>query len=143
MTESEFLFYYINKKYVCLGDGFRLKYLNDEPFGYYYFLDDLKYSLGFDEINNKPISELVKTWHNQLIKDFENDILDYIRFKYKVKLGYRNWVICDFKGKEIEIKDIVYEFKSKYSYSFIEKIINNWFVNECVRISEQTILNFN
>jgi len=143
MSESEFLLYYIDKKYICIGDKFRLKYVNDEPFGYHYFLGDLKYSLGFDKINGKPISEFLSTWYAQLIKDFENDILDFIRFKYKVKLGYTNWVISDFKNGEIKIKEIILKFKGKYSHDFTEKIINDWFVNEIVSISEKTILNFN
>jgi transcriptional regulator CtsR len=68
--------------------------------------------------------------------------LDFIKYKYKIRLGFRNWEIATMSGKTITIDNIVKDLKGKYDKEFIEPIIDEWFENQVINQSEKIILNF-
>lgn len=142
MTDEEFVFWYIKKIYIFTGLKFRKKYLNDEV-TIINIIEDVRYSLSIDKLNNKTISKELLDWYNKEQKNANNDILDYIRFKYKVTLGPTSWVISRMNGTTIKQKDIVSDLKGKYDSEFIKNIVSQWFENELIRITEQSTLHFN
>jgi hypothetical protein len=142
MTDEEFVFWYIKKICIFTGLKFRKKYLNDEV-TIINIIEDVRYSLSIDKLNNKTISKELLDWYNKEQKNANNDILDYIRFKYKVTLGPTSWVISRMNGTIIKKKDIVSDLKGKYDSEFIKNIVSQWFENELIRITEQSTLHFN
>jgi len=141
MTNHEFVLWYINKHYLFLGSKFKLKYNTGEEIDFYTFFSNIESSLALKNIKDFNL-DFIHSWKNEKIKEYKNDILDYIKYKFKVRLGYTNWEISTMSGKKVDKKTIFNELKNKYDYDFLEKIIDDWFETEIIKTSESTILNF-
>jgi hypothetical protein len=139
MTDYEFVLWYINKHYLFLGSKFKLKYNISNPIDFYEFLNNVGCSLA---IKTDDLHLFLMGWKNQKIKEYKTDILDFIKYKYKVKLGNTNWIISTMSGKQVSKTEIYNVLKNKYDYDFLENILDDWFENEIIKISEKTILNF-
>jgi len=139
MTDYEFVLWYINKHYLFLGSKFKLKYNISNPIDFYEFLNNVGSSLA---IKTDDLHLFLMGWKNQKIKEYKTDILDFIKYKYKVKLGNTNWIISTMSGKQVSKTEIYNVLKNKYDYDFLENILDDWFENEIIKISEKTILNF-
>lgn len=143
MVDSKFVLNYLNNIYLFTGTEIKYKYfLDEEPLNLYQLIDNLKYSLHISDIDGKPISEFIHKWYMQLKKEATDDVLDFIKFKYKIILGSRNWEIIDFKGKKFKINDLELDLNKKYDENFLNDVINDWFDNEIIRLSEKMILTF-
>lgn len=138
MSESEFVLWYINKIYLFTGGEFKRKYLIDEPpISSYKLAKEVSSSLNVTEVDGFTLSEFISKWYDEKRIEAKKDILDYIKFKYKVNLGYINWEITDMRGKKKTQSDIMVDFKSKYDIRFITSVIEEWFDNEVIRYNEK------
>lgn len=141
MNNHEFILWYINKHYLFLGSKFKLKYNTGEEIDFHTFFSNVESSLALSNISGFNLS-FINNWKTEKIKEYKRDILDFIKYKYKVILGPTNWSISTMSGKIINKEMIFTQLKSKYDYDFLEKIIDEWFENEIIKVSEATILNF-
>jgi hypothetical protein len=143
MSDSEFLLWYINKIYLFTGSEIKYKYLvDDEPLSIYEVNENIKYSLNITDSTNKSFN-ILKKWYDDLKYLATEDVIDFIKFKYKVSLGPTNWEITNFSGKKVTIEDIYIGLRGKYDEKFIKNIVNHWFENEIIKVSEDMILRFN
>jgi hypothetical protein len=143
MIDFNFVLWYINKHYFFTGSKFKTKYVNGESFSYNEFFDRITNSLALDTLDNKRLlSNSIYEWYRKIRIESKIDILDFIKYKYKIRLGFRNWEIATMSGKTITIDNIVKDLKGKYDKEFIEPIIDEWFENQVINQSEKIILNF-
>jgi hypothetical protein len=143
MIDFNFVLWYINKHYFFTGSKFKTKYVNGESFSYNEFFDRITNSLALDTLDNKRLlSNSIYEWYRKTQIESKIDILDFIKYKYKIRLGFRNWEIATMSGKTITIDNIVKDLKGKYDKEFIEPIIDEWFENQVINQSEKIILNF-
>ena len=143
MIDFNFVLWYINKHYFFTGSKFKTKYVNGESFSYNEFFDRITNSLALDTLDNKNLlSNSIYEWYRKIRIESKIDILDFIKYKYKIRLGFRNWEIATMSGKTITIDNIVKDLKGKYDKEFIEPIIDEWFENQVINQSEKIILNF-
>jgi hypothetical protein len=140
-NNEEFVIWYLNKLYLCKGKKIYYKFLiNEESLTLYQLKENIHYSLGFNDI--KTTDKLINNWYQTIINSFKGDILDYLKFKYKVILGSNSWWIVNFKGVKTPINDIKLELIKKYDNGFLDEIIDEWFDNEVVKISESLMFKF-
>lgn len=143
MIDFNFVLWYINKHYFFTGSKFKTKYVNGESLSYNEFFDRITNSLALDILDNKRLlSNSIYEWYRKIQIESKIDILDFIKYKYKIRLGFRNWEIATMSGKTITIDNIVKDLKGKYDKEFIEPIIDEWFENQVINQSEKIILNF-
>jgi hypothetical protein len=143
MIDFNFVLWYINKHYFFTGTKFKTKYANAETFSYDEFLYIITYSLALDTLDNKRLlSNSIYEWYCKSQIEYKIDILDFIKYKYKIRLGFRNWEISSMTGKTITIDNIVKDLKGKYDKEFIKPIIDEWLENQIINQSEKIILNF-
>lgn len=142
MSDSEFLLWYINKIYLFTGSEIKYKYLVDEePLNIYKLNENIRYSLNITDSTNQSFA-ILKKWYDDLRYSATEDIIDFIKFKYKVALGPTNWEITNFKGKKVTTKDICTQLRGKYDEKFIKNTVDHWFENEIIKVSEDMILRF-
>ena len=143
MSNSEFLLWYINKVYLFTGNKIKYKFMvGEEPLTLYELKENIQYSLNIPDSDNKTTSELINKWYSDLKYHATNDVMDFIKFKYKVKLGSTYWEIVNLKGKKVSTKDIQLDLKGKYDEEFLKNLVDKWFENEVIRVSEDMILRF-
>jgi hypothetical protein len=143
MNDSEFLLWYINKIYLFTGSEIKYKYLVDEqPLSIYEVNENVKYSLNIRGSSDDCFT-ILKKWYNDLRHYATEDLIDFIKYKYKVTLGPRSWDIANLKGKKVTTKDICADLNGKYDEKFIKDVVDYWFDNEVIRVSEEMILKFN
>lgn len=142
MTDSEFILWYIEKHYLFTGSKFKTKYINEEPITYIQLINNIINSLAIEKIDNKSLYDFLYNWYLDKQNESKLDILDFIKFKYKVTLGYRSWQLSQMNGKPTTIDKIILDFKGKYDKDFISNIINNWYENQVIEYSEKIILDF-
>lgn len=144
MIDFEFVLWYINKHYLFTGLKFKTKYTNEEPFSYGEFFSRITSSLALDTLDNKKLlGESINKWYRSLQIEAKNDVLDFVKYKYKIRLGFRNWEIATMSGKTITIDNIIRDLKGKYDKDFIEPIIEQWFENQVIIEGEKIMLKFN
>jgi hypothetical protein len=140
-NKEEFVIWYLNKLYLCKGQKIYYKFLiNEESLTLYQLKENIHYSLGFNDI--KTTDNLINNWYQTIINSFKDDILDYLKFKYKVILGSNSWWIVNFKGDKTSINDIKLELIKKYDNDFLDEIIDEWFDNEVIKLSESLMFKF-
>lgn len=142
MNVSEFVLWYVNKIYMFTGSKIKIKY-SDDYISFSEFVGNVKSSLNISIVDNKDMYTFLSSWYLLKQKEGKNDLLDYIRFKYKVTLGDTNWEIMTMNNKPVKISDIVLNIKNKYDSDFVEKVVKYWFENEIISASEKLISNFN
>jgi hypothetical protein len=143
MSDTEFLLWYINKIYLFTGSEIKYKYLLDEePLSIYEVNENVKYSLNITDSPDECFT-ILKKWYNDLRYYATEDLVDFIKYKYKITLGPRSWEIINLKGKKVTTKDICVDLRGKYDENFIKKVVDDWFDNEVIRVSEEMILKFN
>lgn len=143
MIDFEFVLWYINKHYLFTGLKFKTKYVNEEPFSYGEFFSKITNSLALDNLDNKEtLADSINKWYKKLQIEAKTDVLDFVKYKYKIRLGFRNWEITTMSGKTITVDNIVKDLKYKYDKDFVETIIDKWFENQVINQSEKIILNF-
>lgn len=144
MIDFKFVLWYINKHYLFTGFKFKTKYTNEEPFSYGEFFNRITTSLAIDTLDNKEIlNDSINKWYRRLQIESKTDILDFVKYKYKVRLGFRNWEMVTMSGKIITIDNIIRDLKDKYDKDFIEPIIEQWFENQVIIEGEKIMLKFN
>jgi hypothetical protein len=143
MSDSEFVLWYVNKHYLFTGLKFKYKYLiNENNISFSEFSDNISISTGLTKIGNKTLREFLSGWYNDKKLEAKLDALDFIKYKYKVTLGPTNWVIAKLSGQIIKKDDIIKDFKKKYDHNFISNLVDEWFDNEMIRITENSTLHF-
>lgn len=142
MNNSEFVLWYIDKLYLFTGSTLKRKYSID-VLTFSEFVGEVKSSLNISIVDKKEMYSFLHTWYSNKKKEAKIDLLDYIRFKYKVTLGPTNWVISNMKNKTVKISDVINDVKKQYDSDFIKEVVEEWFENEIINISEKLILNFN
>ena len=142
MSNSEFVLWYIDKLYLFTGSSLKRKYSID-TLTFSEFVGEVKSSLGVNIVDRNDMYNFLYNWYSNKKKEAKIDLLDYIKFKYKVALGPTNWEINNMGNKQIKIKDIVHDLKKQYDLDFISEVVEEWFENEIINISEKLILNFN
>jgi len=143
MIDFEFVLWYINKHYLFTGSKFRTKYMNEDLFSYNVLFDRITSSLALDNLDNKQsLANSINDWYRKHQFEAKIDVLDFIKYKYKIKLGFTNWQIVTMSGKTITIDNIVKDLKGKYDKDFIEPIVDEWFENQVIAHSEKFMLNF-
>jgi hypothetical protein len=143
MTESEFVLWYVNKHYLFNGLTMRYKYQHDNhSINFNSFCDKVKKSISIDILDGESLNNYLLSWFKNKQIEAKSDILDYIKYKYKVTLGPTSWVISKLNGKIVNECDIITCFKQKYENEFIERIIIDWYENEMIRITETSTLHF-
>jgi len=143
MTDIEFVLWYINKNYLFNGSTMRYKYQHGEtPFYFHSFHDRIKESTAIEKLDDKSLHDYLYVWFKTKQDEAKYDILDYIRYKYKVTLGPTNWVISTLGGEIVNTSDIIKCFKNKYDKEFIVPIVEDWYENELIRITETSTLHF-
>jgi hypothetical protein len=143
MSNSEFLLWYINKVYLFTGTKIKYKFMvGEEPLTLYELKENIQYSLNISDSDKKTSSELINKWYSDLKYHATEDVMDFIKFKYKVKLGPRYWEIVNLKGKKVSTKDIQLDLKGKYDEEFLKTVVDKWFENEVIRVSEDMMLRF-
>jgi hypothetical protein len=85
---------------------------------------------------------LDKFYNNKQI-EAKLDVLDFIKYKYKVTLGPTSWEIAKLSGKLVNKDELFKDLNKKYDYDFIINLIDEWFDNEMIRITETSTLHFN
>ena len=144
MIDFEFVLWYINKHYFFTGLKFKTKYSNEDTFSYGEFFNRITTSLAIDTLDNKEIlNDSINKWYRRLQIEAKTDILDFIKYKYKVRLGFRNWEMVTMSGKIITIDNIIRDLKGKYDKDFVEPIIEQWFENQVIIEGEKIMLKFN
>ena len=143
MTDSEFVLWYINKNYLFNGSTMRYKYQHGEtPFYFNTFHDMVKESTTIEKIGNKSLHDYLYSWFKAKQDEAKYDILDYIKYKYKVTLGPTNWAISTLGGKIVTIGEVVNCFKNKYDKTFTIPVVEEWYENELIRITETSTMHF-
>lgn len=143
MNDSDFIFWYVNKHYLFTGIGFKYKYLiNENHINFDKFYNNILNSTGINKIGNKTLREFLFKWYNTKISEAKLDILDYIKYKYKVTLGPTNWVIAKMSGEIIKKSDIAIDLNKKYDSKLITNLSEQWFDGELIRITENSTLHF-
>lgn len=143
MKDSDFVLWYVNKHYLFTGIGFKYKYLiNENHINFNKFYNNILNSTGINKIGNKTLREFLFKWYNTKISEAKLDILDYIKYKYKVTLGPTNWVITKMSGEIIKKSDIAIDLNKKYDSKLITNLIEQWFDDELIRITENSTLHF-
>ena len=141
MSESEFVTWYINKIYIFTGTNFKRKYTYDN-ITLYQLSNEIKSSLRMDKVSGNDILSFISNMFRNKKMEYKLDTLDYIRLKYKIVLGYRNWEIVTLSGEPVDEVKIVSDLKHKYDLEFISEIVDEWFENEIVNLTEKSILQF-
>jgi hypothetical protein len=141
MNTPEFVLWYINKLYIFTGTKLTIKYSRDNV-SFSTFVSDIKSSLNINTVDKKQINSFLHSWYLSKQEEAKNDLLDYIKFKYKVTLGPTNWEISKMNNKIIKVNDIILDVKKQYDKEFIENVVEEWFKNEIIKTSEKIILNF-
>lgn len=141
MNTPEFVLWYINKLYIFTGTKLTIKYSRDNV-SFSTFVSDIKSSLNITTVDKKQINSFLHSWYLSKQEEAKNDLLDYIKFKYKVTLGPTNWEISKMNNKIIKVNDIILDVKKQYDKEFIENVVEEWFKNEIIKTSEKIILNF-
>jgi hypothetical protein len=141
MNTPEFVLWYINKLYIFTGTKLTIKYSRDNV-SFSTFVSDIKSSLNINTVDKKQINSFLHSWYLSKQEEAKNDLLDYIKFKYKVTLGPTNWEISKMNNKIIKVNDIILDVKKQYDKEFIENVVEEWFKNEVIKTSEKIILNF-
>lgn len=144
-TELDFIDWYVNKHFYFFGDKVYYKYYHhEEAMGVYTFIGIVKDNLGVDLKSDSGIN--LDDYLHDLIKDVkgrtEKDIIDFLKFKYKVKLGIRSWDIVTFSGKIVTIDDVCSSYKQTLNVEFVKSVVEKWFENEMISSAEKIILNF-
>ena len=133
MSNSEFLLWYINKVYLFTGTKIKYKFMvGEEPLTLYELKENIQYSLNISDSDKKITSELINKWYSDLKYYATEDVMDFIKFKYKVKLGPTNWEISNLKGKKVSTKDIELDLKGKYDEEFLSYLLIK--INEIIDI---------
>jgi hypothetical protein len=141
MNTPEFVLWYINKLYIFTGTKLTIKYSRDNV-SFSTFVSDVKSSLNINTVDKKQINSFLHSWYLSKQEEAKNDLLDYIKFKYKVTLGPTNWEICKMNNKTVKIYDIILDVKKQYDKEFVQNVVEEWFKNEVIKTSEKIILNF-
>ena len=142
MNSPEFVLWYINKLYIFTGSKLKIKYTNDSLL-FDVFVNDVKSSLDMSVVDDKEIYHFLYSWFSSKQNEAKNDLLDYIKFKYKVTLGPTKWEISKMNNKPVEIYDIILDVKKQYDSEFVRNVVKSWFENEVLKTSEKIILDFN
>jgi hypothetical protein len=142
-TELEFVDWYVDKYFYFFGDKVCYKYLHhEESMNVYKFIEIVKYNIGNNlklEVDfNDYLFGLVKSSRDKT----EKDIIDFLKFKYKVKLGIRSWDIVTFSGNIVTIDDVCSTYKQGLNVEFVKSVVEKWFENEIISSAEKIILNF-
>jgi hypothetical protein len=144
MTESEFVLWYVNKHYLFTGSKFKYKYTLDEiTISFDILYRDTNSSMSIDKVDGELLYDFMLNWYRVSEKNAKIDVLDFLKYKYKVTLGPKNWVIAKMSGKIVSTNDIISELKKHYDKEFLVSTIENWFENEMIRITETSTLHFN
>jgi hypothetical protein len=142
MSDSEFVLWYVNKHYLFTGSKFKHKYLGNEMITLSQLYDNVSSSTAINRIGNKTLHSFLSEWISKLKYEAKSDALDFIKYKYKVTLGPRSWVIAKLSGKIVQKDDIINDLIKKYDSNFISDLIEEWFDNEMIRITEVSTLHF-
>jgi hypothetical protein len=143
MSDSEFVLWYVNKHYLFTGLKFKYKYhIKDNDITFGQLCDNVSSSIAINKIENQTLHQFLLKWYNNKRIEAKLDTLDFIKYKYKVTLGPRSWEIAKLSGKIVKKDDIVKDLNKKYDYNFIINLIDEWFDNEMVRITETSTLHF-
>lgn len=143
-SDLDFLDWYVNKHYIFSGDLIYIKFNTYEaPITAHQFIIDITSIFGCDILDNGlSINEYVRSIIKSNSDNLKKDILDYLKFKFKVSLGPRSWLITDFSGKEFTIEDVCKSYKGCLNHKFLGIIVNNWFEETMITKSEAIILKF-
>ena len=144
MTDSEFVLWYINKHYLFTGTKFKQKYLiNEDSLTFSRLYRNVSDSIAIYKVEDKPLYDFLNNWYIDKINSAKLDIFDYLKFKYKVILGPTNWSIAKMSGQIINVNEIINELSKKnYDKEFLSEILEEWFDNEMIRITETGNLMF-
>lgn len=143
MNDSDFVLWYVNKHYLFTGLDFKYKYLiNEGHINFNIFYNNILNSTGINKIEGKTLHEFLFKWYNTKTSEAKIDILDYIKYKYKVTLGPTKWVIAKMSGEIIKKSDIAIDLKKIYDSKLITNLIEQWFDDELIRITENSTLHF-
>lgn len=143
MTESEFVLWYVNKHYLFTGSKFKYKYILDETsISFAILYRNINDSIAIDKIDGELLYDFMLNWYTVNGKNAKIDVLDFLKYKYKVTLGPTNWVIAKMSGKIVNTNNIISELNKHYDIEFLATTIEDWFENEMIRITETSTLHF-
>jgi hypothetical protein len=143
MDDAEFVMWYVNKHYIFTGTKFKYRFLiNELPITINELNDNISNSISIKHVGSETLYNFLIDWYNKERLKYKLDILDFLRFKYKVSLGLRSWIISDFKNKEVKKNDIFNFLSKNYDKDFIDEVINYWVDNEMIMITESTTIRF-
>jgi hypothetical protein len=143
MTESEFVLWYVNKHYLFTGSKFKYKYTLDETsISFAILYRNINDSIAIDKVDGELLYDFMLNWYTVNEKNAKIDVLDFLKYKYKVTLGPTNWVISKMSGKIVNTNNIISELNKHYDIEFLATTIEDWFENEMIRITETSTLHF-
>jgi hypothetical protein len=143
MDDAEFVMWYVNKHYIFTGTKFKYHFLiNEPPITINELNDNISNSISIKHVGSETLYNFLIDWYNKERLKYKLDILDFLRFNYKVSLGLRSWIISDFKNKEVKKNDIFNFLSKNYDKDFIDEVINYWVDNEMIMITESTTIRF-
>jgi hypothetical protein len=143
MTESEFVLWYVNKHYLFTGSKFKYKYTLDETsISFAKLYRNINDSIAIDKVDGELLYDFMLNWYTVNEKNAKIDVLDFLKYKYKVTLGPTNWVISKMSGKIVNTNNIISELNKHYDIEFLATTIEDWFENEMIRITETSTLHF-
>lgn len=142
MTDSEFILWYINKNYLFTGLKFKYKYCIKDDFTISQLYRNVLDAIPIDMVEGKPLYDFIFNWYSIKLNDSKMDIFDFLKFKYKVTLGQTSWVITKMSGQPVTIDDIIVMLNKNYDDEFLKSTIGEWYENEMIKITEQSMLHF-
>lgn len=142
MTDSEFILWYINKNYLFTGLKFKYKYSIKDDFTISQLYRNVLDAIPIDMVEGKPLYDFIFNWYSIKLNDSKMDVFDFLKFKYKVTLGQTSWVITKMSGQPVTIDDIIVMLNKNYDDEFLKSTIGEWYENEMIKITEQSMLHF-
>lgn len=142
MTDSEFILWYINKNYLFTGLKFKYKYSIKDDFSISQLYRNVLDAIPIDMVEGKPLYDFILNWYSIKLNDSKMDVFDFLKFKYKVTLGQTSWVITKMSGQLVTIDDIIVMLNKNYDDEFLKSTIGEWYENEMIKITEQSMLHF-
>lgn len=138
--DLDFIDWYLDKHYIFSGDKVYHKFnVNQAPL---YKYEIVEMFCNVIPSNKDVVDKYVRDKIESNVKKSKEDIINFLNYNYKVKLGHRSWDIVNLRGKIITIDNIVQSYKYEINKEYVEKIISKWFEDEMINQTEKIIIDF-
>lgn len=138
--DLEFIDWYLDKHYIFSGGKVYHKFnVNQTPLFKYEIVEMF---CNVIPSNKDVVDKYVRDKIESNIKKNKEDIINFLNYNYKVKLGHRSWDIVNLRGKIITIDNIVQSYKYEINKGYVKKIISQWFEDEMINQTEKIIIDF-